>query len=78
MSLKLKDTFLDGFVTKEEITAIAPEAISALQTLKAGTGAGSDFLGWLTLPEDYDKEEFARIKIAAEKITKSCDILVVI
>ena len=42
------------------------------------SGAGSDFLGWLDLPVDYDKEEFARIKTAAAKIQKSCDVLVVI
>ena len=43
-----------------------------------GTGEGSDFLGWVRLPENYDKEEFARIKKAAEKIKKTCDVFVVI
>ena len=41
-------------------------------------GAGSDFIGWLDLPVNYDKEEFARIKAAAERIKSSCDILIVI
>ena len=43
-----------------------------------GTGAGSDFLGWVRLPADYDKEEFARIKKAAEKIRGQSQALVVI
>ena len=46
--------------------------------LASREGAGNDFLGWVDLPVDYDKEEFARIELAAEKIKKSCDILVVI
>ena len=78
MSLKLIDRFVKDFVSSEEIASIAPETTAALELLKSGNGAGSDFLGWLTLPADYDKEEFARIKIAAEKIKKSCDVLVVI
>src|SRR5699024_9934587 len=43
-----------------------------------GTGAGSDFRDWLTLPKDYDKEEFARIKAAAKKIQSDSAVLVVI
>ena len=44
----------------------------------AGAGAGNDFLGWVDLPEAYDKEEFARIKQAAKKIQQTCEVLVVI
>ena len=43
-----------------------------------GTGAGSDFLGWVRLPADYDKEEFARIQKAAQKIRSDSKALVVI
>lgn len=43
-----------------------------------GTGAGNDFLGWLNLPVDYDRDEFARIKQAAKKIQQICDVLIVI
>ena len=43
-----------------------------------GTGAGNDFLGWLNLPVDYDRDEFARIKQAAKKIQQTCDVLIVI
>ncbi len=78
MSLSINERFLNGFVSAEEIENLTPSAVSALEITKSGTGAGSDFLGWVTLPEDYDKEEFARIKVAAEKIKKNCDILVVI
>ena len=78
MSLKLNDKFISGFVSADELAAVKDEAIEALKLVFSKEGAGSDFLGWSTLPEDYDKEEFARIKTCAEKIKKSADILVVI
>ena len=78
MSLKLNDRFLNGFVSESEIKNMQPFADAAYNLLIEGNGPGNDFLGWVNLPENYDKEEFARIKVAAEKIKKSCDILVVI
>ena len=78
MSLVLNERFLNGFVSPEEIAAIEPKAKEAHKILLEGTGAGNDFLGWVKLPRDYDKEEFARIKVAAEKIKQNSDILVVI
>ena len=78
MSLSLNDKFLNGFISKNDIDAISGEINAAQQTLISRSGAGNDFLGWIDLPENYDKEEFARIKIAAEKIKKSCDIFIVI
>ena len=78
MSLKIYDDFSEAFVSAEEVQNLANQAKGALQTVKDKTGAGSDFLGWYSLPSDYDKDEFNRIKIAAEKIKKNCDILVVI
>ena len=78
MSIKLNDKFLQGFVNENEIEFMQPFADNAYELLTSGKGPGNDFLGWVTLPNDYDKEEFARIKAAAEKIKKSCDILVVI
>ena len=78
MSLKLNDKFLKGFVSAEELAAVAGEAKSAFELVQSGEGAGNDFLGWVTLPENYDKEEFVRIKDAAERIKKNSDILVVI
>ena len=78
MALKLNDHYLQKFIRPEEYKNIQPAINAAHAQLTARNGAGSDFLGWVTLPEDYDKEEFARIKVAAEKIRKSCDVLVVI
>ena len=78
MSVKLNENFLSGFVSSHEIDGLTPFAKEAHNMLLSGTGAGNDFLGWVKLPENYDKEEFARIKIAAEKIKQNSDILVVI
>ena len=78
MSLTLRTKYLDGFVADHEFDAIAPAVTAAHQTLAAKNGPGNDFLGWVELPTDYDKEEFARIKAAAKKIKDKADILVVI
>lgn len=78
MSVKLNTGFLSGFVSEQEIKYMQPSATAAFELLKSGHGQGSDFHGWLDLPVNYDKEEFERIKIAAEKIKKNSDILVVI
>ena len=78
MALKLVDKFLEGFVSAKDVESVAAEAAAAYDLVKSGKGEGSDFLGWLTLPENYDKDEFCRIKKAAEKIKKNSDILVVI
>ncbi len=78
MSVKLNTRYLQGFVNEEDIKAIKPEVDSAVKLLDSRTGAGNDFLGWLDLPVDYDKEEFERIKAAANKIRNDSDVLVVI
>ena len=78
MSVKLNEKYLSGFLTKEEIDNYKSRAIVAHGQLLCRTGEGSDFCGWVNLPECYDKDEFARIKAAAEKIKKNSDILVVI
>ncbi len=78
MAIKLNSKHLEGFVSESEIDAIKPELDAAVKALSERNGAGSDFLGWIDLPVEYDKDEFARIKAAAEKIKKSCDIFVVI
>lgn len=67
-----------GFVTKEEIENIKSMTLCARDTLLNKSGAGSDFLGWVDLPVGYDKEEFARIKKAAEKIKSDSDVLLVV
>lgn len=78
MSIKLNDRFLRSYVTEEEIKSYGAKLNDAHNKLVNKTGEGNDFLGWYSLPFDYDKEEFERIKIAAAKIQKSCDVLVVI
>ena len=66
------------FIEESEINALKPYIEVAHNTLHNGTGAGSDFLGWVNLPENYDKEEYARIKKAAEKIKSNSKALIVI
>ena len=67
-----------GFISQEEVSYMAKLAEDAKEVLVSKSGAGNDFLGWLDLPVDYDKEEFARIKKAAEKIQGDSEVLVVI
>jgi len=78
MNLTLNDKFLKGFVGEHEVEYMKPFAKVAHGMLISGKGQGNDFHGWVNLPVDYDKEEFARIKVAAEKIKNNSDILVVI
>lgn len=78
MSTKLTDKYASSFVTKEEIEAYQDKITAAHKALHEKTGAGSDFTGWVDLPIDYDKEEFARIKAAAKKIQSNSDVLIVI
>lgn len=66
------------FVGDDEIKLMESIVETAKDTLLSKNGAGNDFLGWIDLPVDYDKEEFARIKKAAEKIQSDSDVLVVI
>lgn len=80
--MKKKVTFdysaAKGFITDPEIEMIEKLAENAREELLNKTGAGNEFLGWVDLPVDYDKEEFARIRKAAEKIQKDSDVLLVI
>lgn len=78
MSVKLNDKFLKSFVSEDEIKAFAPKLQEAHDKLVNKTGEGNDFLGWYSLPSDYDKEEFERIKRAAKKIQDTCEVLIVI
>lgn len=62
MSIKLNAKYTEDFVSKTDLESIAPEIKKAHKTLTEKSGAGNDFLGWVDLPENYDKEEFERIK----------------
>ena len=78
MTVSINSEFTKQFIGDGEISALTHEAKASLNLVKNKNGAGNDFLGWVDLPENYDREEFARIKKAAEKIQKSCSVLVVI
>ena len=76
--LKLDLTKTIPYLQKEEIIALQPMVNEAHKMLHEKTGAGNDFLGWLNLPQDYDKDEFIRIKKAAEKIKNDSEVLIII
>ena len=78
MALKLITKYADGFVAPHEMEAMREQVLSAHKTVHEKSGLGNDFLGWLDLPVDYDKNEFAAIKEAAEKIKKNTDVFIVI
>ena len=67
-----------SFIKDHEIESMKEIAENAKNVLVSGTGAGNDYIGWVNLPVDYDKEEFARIQKAAEKIQNDSDVLIVI
>lgn len=68
----------EKFIGEHEVKAMERIALQAKEVLVERSGAGNDFLGWIDLPVDYDKEEFARIKAAAEKIQSDSEVLIVI
>ncbi|MDD5924043.1 MAG: glucose-6-phosphate isomerase [Clostridia bacterium] len=78
MSTSLNDRYLKDFISEDEYCGISSQIKLAHEALHNGTGLGNDFIGWLDLPENYDKNEFARIKQAAEKIKKNTDVFIVI
>ncbi len=78
MAVKFVDKYIEGFVARSEIEAWREKVVAADKSLREKTGAGSDFLGWMEASVNYDKEEFARLKAAAKKIQKTCDVLIVI
>ncbi|MDQ0206562.1 glucose-6-phosphate isomerase [Alkalicoccobacillus murimartini] len=67
-----------SFFNEQEVSNLAPAVEAAHHSLHKGTGAGSDYLGWIDLPVEYDKEEFARIEKSAAKIRKDSDVLLVV
>ncbi len=78
MPLKLNDGYLKSFISDHEYESIAPQLQAAHELLTSGKGPGGDFTGWVTLPTDYDKEEFQRIKAAARRVKENSDVFVVI
>jgi len=78
LSVSLKTNYLNGVIRSHEWEGIQPQVTAAHEMLHAKSGLGNDFLGWLTLPYDYDKEEFARIQAAAKRIQQNTDVFIVI
>jgi glucose-6-phosphate isomerase len=77
-NLSLDLTKVSSFMGEHEITYLQPMVTAAHEMLHNKTGQGNDFLGWIDLPVNYNKEEFQRIKKAAEKIRNDSDVLIVI
>lgn len=76
--IKFDSSKLTPFVHENELSEMQVMVNAANSELREGTGAGNDFRGWLDLPVDYDKDEFARIKKAAKKIQNDSDVLICI
>lgn len=76
--IKMDGSKAHDFVNKDAIEGVRNAALAARQTLLRKDGKGNDFLGWVDLPVDYDKEEFARIQKAAAKIQSDSQVLIVI
>ena len=78
MGIKLKLSGIENFVRNEEYAKIQPSVKMASDLLYSGKGAGNDYIGWVDLPNNYDKDEFERIKKAAKKIQSNSEVLIVI
>ncbi len=78
MSIRFIDKYASSFIGADELKGIAPAVKAAHEVLDSRTGLGNDFLGWVDLPVNYDKDEFDRVKAAAKRIISDSDILIVI
>ena len=77
-TINLQEKFTQKFVSQNEFEALRPFVAVADKLINEKSGLGNDFLGWVKLPECYNKEEFTRIKNAAKKIRNDCDVFIVI
>lgn len=78
MAVTLNDKYLKGVVNADELKGMEPMVKAAHEMIVNKNGLGNDFLGWVDLPVNYDKEEFERIKKAAAKIKSDSEVLIVI
>ena len=78
MSLNFNSSYAKDFIRENDIKGLVSQVKAAHNTVNQKDGLGNDFLGWVDLPYNYDKEEFSRIKSAAEKIKADTDVLIVI
>ncbi len=78
MSLNFSSSYAKEFIRENDIKGLLGQVADAHKTVNQKNGLGNDFLGWVDLPFNYDKQEFARIKAAAKKIQSDTDVLIVI
>lgn len=78
MALNFQYSYAEPFIRENDLKGLETQVAAAHALIHNKSGLGNDFLGWVTLPEDYDKEEFSRIKAAAERIKADTDVLIVI
>lgn len=75
-NINLNKLDIDKFITKDEYNNVKKEVLKSFDVLNSRNGEGNDFLGWLDLPINYDKEEFVRIEKAAKRIRENSKVLV--
>lgn len=78
MSIRFSSAYAKDFIRENDVKGLIGQVADAHRTVNEKNGLGNDFLGWVNLPFDYDKEEFDRIKAAAAKIRQDTDVLIVI
>lgn len=78
MAIKFNSSFAEPFLRENDLLGLQAQVEAAHKMIDEKNGLGNDFLGWVNLPTDYDKEEFDRIKKAAQKIKEDTDVLIVI
>ena len=78
MAIKFNSSYAAEFIRENELKGLEAQVNAAHEAINKKNGLGNDFLGWGKLPVEYDKDEFARIKKAAQKIQNDSDVLLVI
>lgn len=78
MGISINTEYVEDFISKIQLSSLKKKVESCHEMLHNKTGEGADFTGWVDLPVNYDKEEFERIKVAADKIRRQADVLIVI
>lgn len=78
MGISINTEYVEDFISKLQLSSLKKKVEACHEMLHNKTGEGADFTGWVDLPVNYDKEEFERIKVAADKIRRQADVLIVI
>lgn len=78
MAITVNTKYVEDFISKLQLSALKKKVEDCHKMLHQKTGEGADYTGWVDLPVNYDKEEFERIKAAAERIRRQADVLIVI